>query len=74
MEQSKHYVYKQINIFVYGFFRGVKKPAGSGRLGTEFSLGVHGPPEDVAEDADLLILHLLERVVLVRVIFSVKAA
>ena len=36
--------------------------------------GVHAPPEDVPEDADLLILNVLERVVFVRVFFAVKAA
>ncbi len=60
---------------VGGFFEGEKKPAQwrawSDREGLA---GVHAPPEDVTEDADLLLLDLLEAVVLVRVLVAVEAA
>lgn len=36
--------------------------------------GVHAPPEDVTEDDDLLFLHILEAVVLVRMLIAVEAA
>ena len=38
------------------------------------SAGVHAPPEDVAEDDDLLFLDFLEGVVLVRVFVAIEAA
>src|SRR5690606_33542223 len=44
--------------------------SGSGRE----SAGVHAPPEYMAEQADLLLLHLLETVVLVGVFVAVEAA
>jgi len=36
--------------------------------------GVHAPPEHMTEDADLLILDILETVVLVRVFIAIEAA
>ena len=36
--------------------------------------GVHAPPENVTEDDDLLFLHVLEAVVLVRMLIAIEAA
>lgn len=36
--------------------------------------GVHAPPEDVTKDDDLLFLHILEAVVLVRMLIAIEAA
>ena len=59
----------------YGFLEGEKKPADGRVLSERVALsGVHAPPEDVTEDDDLLVLHILEAVVLVRMLVTVEAA
>lgn len=56
-------------------FAGEKKPARwqvlsyRGRLAS-----VHAPPEHMTEDADLLVLYVLEAIVLVRVLIAIEAA
>lgn len=58
-----------------GFFEGEKKPAQWRALSDSGGLaGVHAPPEDVTEDADLLLLDFLEAVVLIRMLIAVEAA
>src|SRR5476651_580982 len=72
--------YAQMHSQRYGqrawrFCTGEKKPAHWRALSYARGLaGVHAPPENVAEDADLLILDVLEAVVLVRVFIAVEAA
>jgi len=57
------------------FSGGEKNPHDGGfYLTAEGLTGVHAPPEDVTEDDDLLVLHFLERVVLVRMLIAVEAA
>ena len=54
---------------------GEKKPAHGRALSYARRLtGVHAPPKYMTEDADLLILDLLEAVVLVRVLITVETA
>lgn len=55
-------------------FLQTKKPAGAGFCRGVASAGVHAPPEHMAQQADLLFLHLLEAVVLVRVFIAIEAA
>lgn len=56
-------------------FYGRKKPAHGRALSYARRLtGVHAPPEHMAEDADLLILDILEAVVLVRVLIAIETA
>lgn len=58
-----------------GFFEGEKKPAQWRAVSDRDGLaGVHAPPENVTEDADLLLLDLLEAVVLVRMFIAVETA
>ncbi|SDO60755.1 hypothetical protein SAMN04490202_1382 [Pseudomonas reinekei] len=49
-------------------------PMGGFYLTVRWLTGVHAPPEDVTEDHDLLFLHFLEAVVLVRVLIAIEAA
>ena len=57
------------------FFEGEKNPPMGGfYLTARWLTGVHAPPEDVTEDHDLLFLHFLEAVVLVRVLIAIEAA
>ncbi|YAF59004.1 hypothetical protein DOCECA_02345 [Pseudomonas sp. E102] len=60
---------------VASFQEAKKNPRGGGfYLTAEGLTGVHAPPEDVTEDDDLLVLHFLERVVLIRMFIAVEAA
>ena len=60
---------------VGGFRQAKKNPLSGGLYLTAVRLtGVHAPPEDVTEDADLLFLDLLEAVVLIRMFIAVEAA
>ncbi|MNG03355.1 hypothetical protein D3C84_864330 [compost metagenome] len=58
-----------------GFQQAKKNPHDGGFYLTAMRLaGVHAPPEDVAEDDNLLFLDLLEGVVLVRMFIAIEAA
>ncbi len=60
---------------VWRFHQGEKKPANGRVCLKKVGLaGVHAPPEDVAEDDDLLLLDFLEAVVLVRMLIAIEAA
>ena len=64
-----------VNTGLAGFQEAKKNPHDGGfYLTVEGLTGVHAPPEDVAEDDDLLVLHFLEGVVLIRMLITVEAA
>ena len=74
MEQVNNMFINKSTFLFMIFLKAQKNPHWAGLDEEDGLLRVHGPPKYVADYADFLVLHLLERVLLVGMLLSVEAS